>query len=866
MWWCEGFYGNRYDGNSSFNTGMGWWNGFYGGKRQVNIQTGYYGLAVDAVAGGIVRLGALTEIVSESEAQYMDNSLIDNLPEIEMDYSVAYGGHVFNFLEVDANEGGNNATRILESGRYMQRLDLMYLTFSGNNNLLGRMEAACMPEFFSITFEVHSKIEVNNAKLTFSITLPESYSNRESSLNGRALTITGPEQTGLTFMIPSGSNTVISNDGKKILFTASGINIPAGKFSGFSVIVIPSENASTEDALLHDARENVTVSAVQVSPVKGRVQNSENLTSTGYKSVSLDGMVTDCQAVELQNNYDQVTFTLTNHSNKTIRVPIQFVKNNPLPVTGMSPFLRDTQTGEPIGVQVQLTKNWHNYSVENNGVSSSRLSDDPARNWEGTWFHGYTLIEVPAGQSVSYDYACAFARYGNVFAVSHAQLCLVGWGGHQLWETAALGSFGESFCYDANKAWTHSFLGDICPALITSRINNEQYNWTINVGAADFLVYHNSDTTRHIPNARMRTRYKKQGPVVTEVIYTGITADSTIDMEYKAEMPRTDDASKVFHSFRYVFLKDVNFSRLAFYQFGADEYNVGIYKTMAIGNDNGPVSFKLGGSTFGNEFPVPEVAANEYYKSREMQRIEIPDKGMWFAFLGGQARMGETGAGANKVLTLINYKAEINGTHYDKPAFNIRTTNTFQQSALIELCPPAAVGNIIKAGSVVEGTVAFINLPAKKTDYYGPSKVLNLIPPNDFTTWKLSHLYAMQTKMTVTAALGEVKRNMPCVVRSTSGNSGVVCEFTVNGGISYVPVTITSLPEYADWQLQELLGNEWVNIDQHYHGSDWWQAWYDAETNSYELSFTLPHNGKNDIITYRLIKKPNFHQIHRSTG
>jgi hypothetical protein len=830
---------------------MWWADGFYGNKRQVNIQTGCYGLAVDAVAGGIVRLGALTSPPTETETLAQDNSLIDALPEIEMDYAVTTEGQSFHFQNVDAVEGGNNSTRMLESGRYMQRLDLMYLRFAGNSNLRGRMEAACMPEFLSLAFEIHSAVPINNVRLAFSIRLPDAYSEWTTSMGGRALTVTGAGLPGVTFMIPENSNVTISRNNRTAVFTSATVTVPANQFTGFSVIVLPAVNASPADASLHDAREKVTVSAVQVSPDKGRRQPTGNVTATGYKSISLNGMVTQSNDPATQNTYDRLTFTLTNHSDITVRVPVQFVKEEPFPVTGLSPFLSDAETGEPIGVPVQLTKNWHFYSVSG---GTNRPWDDPARNWEGVWYHGYTLIEVPARQSVTYGYTCPFARYGNVFAVSHAQLCLVGWGGHQQWETAALGSFGENFCYDANQAWTQSFLGDICPALVTSRVNSEPYNWTLNVGAADFLVYHAAGHLPKIPFARMRTRFKKQGPVVTEVIYTGITADGAIEMEYKAEMPRTDDASKVIHSFKYTFLKNVSFSRLAFYQFGADQYNVGIYNKMAVGNDAGTVDFNIGGQTFNGEFNVPKTATNAYWLSGNMQRIEVEGDGLWFAFLGGQPRPGTDGAGANKVLSVLDFKATINGAEYHKPAFNIRTTNTLYPGALIELCPPVAAGNTIAAGSVVEGSVAFINLPAHKNDYYGPSKVLSLAPSSDYTSWRLSHLYATQTKMKATASVGTVERNMPFEIVATGEGAGTVCEFTLSGGIGYVPVTVKNLPGYSGWQLQQWQNSQWVDVDQAVHGNDWWQAWYDAETAAYELSYTLPHSGRNDVIRYRLTK------------
>lgn len=838
---------------------MWWAQGFKGMLRQMNIQTGYYGLAINAVTGGITRLGAISKPVPETESFTENNSKIDELPVVSMNYNIEYNSKKYDFAKVDAVEGGDNSTRILETGRYMQRLDLLYLTYKNNTTLKGRLEVACMTEFMSITYDMHSTAAIENAKMEFSITVPETYTKSTWSLDNRAITLTDENGMGITYYIPSGSNAKMTMSEQKMTFTCEGINIPKAKFTGFSIIAIPKVKATPDDAIEHQARENVTVTATQVMPNEGSVQPVTNDKQKGYQSISLEKMYTKIldqqNTEELRNTYDELKFTIKNDSDKTIKIPIQFIKKDPLSVTGMAPFLRDPNTGEPIGVQVQLTKNWHTYSTTGfEAVGAGRPYSDPARFWEGRWFHGYTLIEVPAGQSVTYDYTCTYAQWGGVYAASHAQLCLVGWGGNQQWETSALGSFGEAFCYDAQEAWVSSFLADICPTAITSRLDNKKYTWSVNIGAADFLIYTKPDIPDKVKFSQMKTRFKKQGPNLTEVLYTGITEDGSIKIELSASLPRTDDGTKAYHSFKYTFLKDTNFSRMVFYQFGADLYNVGIYDKMAVGNDDGMTSFEINGTKYSGEFALPKSTENKYVGSDTMQRLEIGGKGMWFSFLGGQPRPTEQGAGANKVLALHSYNATINGKTYDKPAFNIRTTNTIFQGALIELCPPADVGNTIKAGSVVSGVVEFINLPANKADYYGPSEVLKNYPDADFSTWKLSHFYATQTKTSVTASIGKVLQTAPIEIQADIKNN-TACDFTVTGGVGYVPITIKGLPIYAGWQLQIKKGDSWENVDQSIHGNDYWQSWYDSELGSFELTYNVPHDGSGKPIEYRLEKK-----------
>lgn len=101
---------------------------------------------------------------------------------------------------------------------------------------------------------------------------------------------------------------------------------------------------------------------------------------------------------------DRLKFTIENPTDENIRVPLQFYKDAPFAVQGCSPFLRDAETGEPIGVQVQLTKNWHD--------NAAIAEDDPLKFWSGIWFHGYTIIEVPANSSVTYEFTMTYANWG----------------------------------------------------------------------------------------------------------------------------------------------------------------------------------------------------------------------------------------------------------------------------------------------------------------------------------------------------------------------------------------------------------------------------------------------------------------------
>lgn len=844
-----------------------WWpEGFKGSLRDLYIRTGYYGLSLDTKKGMINRMGAFTQPVSETEALDQSNTAISVLPACSMDYSVKIGSTTYKFSGVEAAERYNSgeapgysfpvSNRMLESGRYMQRQDLMYLKFSGLSNLVGRMEVACSPEHFGLTFEVFSYAAAKEVTLELSVTLDKRFSKATWSNSNQTLTITDDTGYGFVFSVPKGSGASIKLQGTTITFTGKQSALPKESFKGFGVLVMPAVNAGKAQAEKKEILDNnITVTASQIMPNAGRKQKVTYDSARGYYTISLDNMFTK-SGPDFEGNldvYDHLRFTITNTGDTAVKVPIQFIKNPPMSITGLSPMLRDAKTGEPIGVQVQLTKNWHYYSVEPNGVSDNVPLNSPRRYWEGQWFHGYTLIEVPAHTEVTYDYTCTFAQWGGVYAASHAQLCLAGWGGGQQWETAAIGSFGESFCYDIARSWTWCNMGDICPLALYSRIDNQKYNWTGNIGGGDFLFYYDSRGIK-VNWANVRTRFKKQGPNLTEVNYSAITADNAVKVEITVYLPRTNDISHAYQHFKYTFLKDVSFSRMAFYQFGADSYNYDFWGKMAVGNNDGVATFKVGGKTYSGEFDTPRTRAwGEYLNNENMNQIEIGGTGLWGALLKGQRGHSY----GNKLMKVHEYKAVINGKTYTQPALSIRTTNVMDiwKGALYELNPPKEAGNTIKKGSVVEGIVDYMCLPIQKSDYYGNSPAIMDYPQQDIDNWQFAYYYAKQSTTVATAKTGTVLQNNPTEIRTTGAKDGVIAEITIKGGLGYVPITFKNVPAYSGWRLQTKVGANWVDVDQSVHGNDYWQAWFDAETSTYELTFNVEHLGKDDERSYRLIKK-----------
>lgn len=112
-------------------------------------------------------------------------------------------------------------------------------------------------------------------------------------------------------------------------------------------------------------------------------------------------------------------FHLDNFKNESQKFHVMFSKNK-FPrggivqfVTGIVAVLNDLD-GEFIGIPIQLSKNWHAIL-------------DPNDLYASQYFHGYTIIEVSAFSSIDLELKVAYAHWGGVPTVSHAQLLLIGW-------------------------------------------------------------------------------------------------------------------------------------------------------------------------------------------------------------------------------------------------------------------------------------------------------------------------------------------------------------------------------------------------------------------------------------------------------
>jgi hypothetical protein len=469
-------------------------------------------------------------------------------------------------------------------------------------------------------------------------------------------------------------------------------------------------------------------------------------------------------------------------------------------ITGLCPMLRDVQ-GMPSGIPVQISKNWHRHK-------------DRRFLYDGPWLHAATRIAVEPGETWEGEFAIAYARWGGVPSASHAQLCLIGWGVNQLWDQAAIGSWGESITYDPDVNLNRSMIDDVRPLMVTG-MGGGRWSWTGNVGGGDFLVYFDADGKRQFLT-RMRTAYLSQGPNLTDVVYSGISADGKIAARIEVSTPRCDDVNRAYHRIRYDVLAPAPFSRMAFYQLGADHYNDHQFATMARGDTEG----------LAEEWQT-ERGGNKYLRTG----IECAGKAPWFSLHGAERnRHHPDGAWANRGLVVRSWKARLGGQDVAWPFAAVYGTEDGIPSANVELVPPPGLTELAP-GDYVEAEVELLIVPMAADDYYGPNQALRDDLAANGNTWRPMHRLARENALDIRMEEGALQRAYPPVI-ATSGDKAV---FDVQGGAGYVPITFTGLRQRAGY----VLTCDGVAVDQHCHGNDYWQTAFDDATGTWSHTYNV---------------------------
>ncbi len=547
----------------------------------------------------------------------------------------------------------------------------------------------------------------------------------------------------------------------------------------------------------------------------------------GWHRVNLDGIepIVPPGGPEKQNDaIERVKLVLSNPTDREQTARLLFEKNASgfrqrigSAITGMSAILRNAE-GHPTGIPVQLSKNWH--GRPEGGV------------YAGTWFHGFSQVHLPPGASGELELTLAYGHWGGVAAASHAQLCLIGWGSNQLWDESALGSWGETICYEPDQAQGECSILDVRPVMVRSMNRDLPWSWTHNVGGGDFFRLFDAAGKR-VPPVRMRAAYERYGPCLTEVTYAGRLGDG-IEHAATVSLARTDDLVRGVYRLRLDVSKPVEFSRFVIFQIGADTYSYTRERKMALGNETG--SLKEWGTRWGGDTYRTEPA-------------ECTGRVPWVSLHEAEARRApeERGAWANRGIVIRSWKARLGG----RPAAPWMAEHGVKargsDTSTLDLVPPPGVTRL-RRGDFVEATIEHLIVPQFAADYDGPNEPLRSALNRWQNTWRMIHREALGNDRRVELKRGRLEGLHPAVCVRTSRDAA---EFTLTGGLGYVPLTFSGLASPRGQTL-------WLDgrpVDQGVHGNDYWQTDFDPATRRWSRTFNLPIADGN-LHTIRFSRNP----------
>ena len=853
-----------------------WWaNGirdYNNETRRMNIITGNYGMSIDPYHLKIEKLGSFETPVSRKKAlMTTSNARISNLPEYSLELLSEYKDMIYRSETADdgLSEGPDRYNyRTIEAGRISQRFDIVNFPMTNGDkklNALGHLEIQAFPDYFSLIYELMPQTSLNQVKMSFILTLPVGYDSVnwiDGIAGSRAVCVTNKSGKGLTFFAPILPDGVpeIKIKGNKITFSMPPIDFdaphgtekplsePYGNRKGLSIFIIPSNDAEVTDANRFLALESgfLKVSARQKTtlPESVETQNKvEYIPERGVYEVSLNPTKPVYNEISQRQMLDRVIVTINNDTENPLKIPIVlwrqegFTEKSWLHVEqGTIPVMREVLKegfkgqGIPTGDFVQLTKNF-----------ATRWDAIGSVLYEGMWLRYTSYIDVPPKCRISYDYSIAYATWGGVNAVSHAQLCLCGWGYNDLWTELSLGTNVEQFTTNPETIETNGFVGDVRPLMITG-YRGERWNLTDCVGGGGFLTYYTEKGQQF--GKSVKTDFVKHGPNLSEVAYSWITQDDAIKVSIELLMGRTDDISRAYFNVSYKVLKDTAFTRLALFQLGLDIYDAQVDTGKAYGNETGPTEVDL----------KTNAPFREY--DQKIKNLEWSGSNRWMMSYGGLAGYSQKAAGSNRVVILRHWDARINGDDKIQPTLSSFGTRRMSYDVAYnnnwEMTLPNGI-NTLKKGDFVEMILEWDVIPQYKTDYYGPqTDLVARISGENENSWQSGLFLAQKNKLAVKTSVGKLKSTYPVKIVAKDDSA----QFTVKNGVGYLPVTFDGLTGNKGYILEIKQKNgTYMAINQAIHGNDFWQCDYDAGNCTYSITYNIFRDASGAADEYRLRKE-----------
>ena len=156
----------------------------------------------------------------------------------------------------------------------------------------------------------------------------------------------------------------------------------------------------------------------------------------------------------------------------------------------------------------------------------------------------------------------------------------------------------------------------------------------------------------------------------------------------------------------------------------------------------------------------------------------------------------------------------------------------------------------LEPGDFVQATVEHVIVPQYSADYYGPNEALRRALAANENTWRMIHREAVGNDRRVETKTGTLESLHPAICIHAMQDAA---EFTLTGGLGYVPITFTGLTSPRGHVL--VLDDQ--PVDQTVHGNDFWQTDFDPAAKRWNRTYNIPLRDDTPH-TLRLKRNPSY--------
>ncbi|TAF25111.1 MAG: hypothetical protein EAZ71_08760 [Verrucomicrobia bacterium] len=764
------------------------------GLRDPNfrIQTSRYVLNYHHLSFGPTALAPLANAPSEARALGFE---APPGPPVSLSCTVTGDGVTQSAAAASADL---RTSQIVESGKFFNR---RWQSGSVPGGVASQpastgLETAAWPDRVSFVFHLTAAAAVRDGCLEMTLDLPDLYSRLSSKEGASALG--NADGAGFVIRGSSGAATLdIDRERSRVTVKSEVGDWAAGQAVSVGIIVYPV--AAGLDTALAQVVANesspLEVIATGLVPDKGVLPVSYER-DQGFHRIGIP------KGSEGDNGQMRARIRVKNPSPFPRVLRLNF-DGHPFYIPGISAVIRDTD-GYPLGLPVQLSKNWH---------GPDPIPCGPA-GFAGVWFHGLTMLTVPASSSFDFELMMVGENWGGMPAASHSQLSIIGYGGNQQWDQAALGNRAEALCYDMDHVLTDNDFTDSRPFLVLNP--DKRRNWGVNAGGASILRYvDDKGVTRQ--HSRMRVRYERYGPVLANAIFAGRSDDGAMNFSYSAGIFRSEDHTRGLHRIRIAVERDISFRRLVFYQQAGDSYHYNQGDTFAYGNAEKPE-------------PVRQWQASGNPGEIIGEPVELKGRSPWASVTNAPAEKGYRAA--NHGFIIRSWSSRIGGRKGVAPFLQERRVSA--TTSVLELVPPPGVTSL-KAGDFVDARLVRVYIPRSADAYAGPDQAFREALRRYDNDPRMVLREAVGNHPSVRATLGELLGSQPIEIKAQGNRAG----FIVRGGVGAMPVTFRGLGDYRAPVLEQRVGDGWQRVDQAVHGNDFWQCDFDAASQDWSITYTI---------------------------